>query len=202
MIGFLVGCSRVESKGSTPTPTLFKERDLGPTYVMPDSVTELIGYLSMHGSEAQIGAAKKLAGMGPKAVEAVPALTMILMVDDTLPEAREAALQALGEIGPSSKAAVPIIVTVLLTDQSSHVRRSAATALWGIKDKSSMFALVQSLDDEDSVVSLIAAGVIDNFAEQGFSGGNATDENGVPLIVNEAKIWWKEKGQYMNWLID
>jgi hypothetical protein len=53
---------------------------------------------------------------------------MILMVDDTLPEAREAALQALGEIGPSSKAAVPI--------------------------------------------------------------------NGVPLIVNEAKIWWKEKGQY------
>lgn len=200
VIVFLVGCSRVDSQEPTPSPTPLRERNIGPTYVMPDSVDELIGYLSMYGSDAQTSAARKLARMGPNAVEAVPALTSILVVDDTLPEAREAALQALGEIGPPSKAAVPIIVTVLLTDRNSHVRQSAASALWGIKDKSCMFALVQSLDGEDQWVALITAGVIDNFVEENFSGGNATDDKGVPLIVKEAKTWWNEKGQYMNWI--
>ncbi len=199
---FLVGCARVDPKAPAPTPTLLQERDIQPTYVMPDSVADLTGYLRLHGSDAQTSAARKLAGMGPKASEAVPALASVLFVKDTLPEAHEAAMQALGEIGPSSKQAVPIIITVLLTDRNARVRQSAATALWGIQDKSSIFALVQSLDDKDPGVSLIAAGVISNFAGEEFAGGNNLDDKGVPLMVNEAKVWWREKGQYMNWIMD
>jgi HEAT repeat protein len=78
----------------------------------------------------RIRAAYAIAGVGPAAGEAVPALGAMLR--DEMPVARYAAAWALGEIGPAAAPAVPALEGAL-HDRVGDVRWVAAKALRKIR---------------------------------------------------------------------
>jgi HEAT repeat protein len=194
------GCSNLSSL--KPTPTLLIEKDVSPTITLPDSVSKIIPLLTDGDSTSRIAAARKLGGLGADASPAVEELAMNLFYDGPY-DVRLWTAWALGEIGLEANEAVPLLTVVLLTD-FVHVRREAAEALGKIGDPSAMYALVKALDDKDAGVSGKAARAIAFLAGKTFpdmfSTGFELDENGIPIIVNSAKTWWKDEGQYIYWL--
>ena len=72
-------------------------------------------------------AAYEIAGMGPDAVRAVPAL--IEALDDPSPVVRYPATVALGEIGPGAKAAVPRLQQMVDEEINDEIAASARRAL-------------------------------------------------------------------------
>jgi HEAT repeat protein len=191
---------------STLRPTEVLTEPTDSPLVLPDTVPELIEVLlGDFADNARIGAARKLGGFGPIASPAIPALAISLCNDRDPSELHEMAAWALGEIGPNSKLAIPILVTVLLHSDAANVRRAAAEALGKIGDKSVLFSLSIALNDVESVVSVRAAESMGILAGQQFPdmGSNSyhTDVDGSLLIVNSAKTWWIEDGQFRNWLL-
>jgi HEAT repeat protein len=95
-----------------------------------------------------------------------------------------------------------MLIAVMFKD-FVHVRREAAEALGKIGDVSAIPALIQALDDEDDGVGFYAAESIAILANQDFpevgASGFHLDENGIPLIVKAAKLWWKQEGQFQDW---
>lgn len=67
--------------------------------------------------EARYWAALVLAGLGPQAKEAVPAL--LAVIDSREPEVRREVIMALGAIGPEAKGAVPALLEQLKSDDES-----------------------------------------------------------------------------------
>jgi hypothetical protein len=186
---------------STPTPEIAVEEHPPPP-TPPSTIPELIDVLmGDYGDEARIGAAYALGEMGEKATPAIPALIKNLFHDGPY-EVRLQAAWALGEIGPNAQSSVPMLIAVMFKD-FVHVRRAAAEALGKIGDVSTIPALVQALDDEHSFVGIYAAESIAILANQDFpevgASGFTLDENGVPLIVKAAKLWWEQNGQFQDW---
>jgi HEAT repeat protein len=72
-------------------------------------------------------AAYEIAGMGPEAVMAVPALIQAL--DDPSPVVRFPVTVALGEIGPGAKAAVPRLQQMVEEELNDEIAASARRAL-------------------------------------------------------------------------
>jgi HEAT repeat protein len=72
-------------------------------------------------------AAYEIAGMGPEAVAAVPAL--IEALDDPSPVVRFPVTVALGEIGPGAKAAVPRLQKMVDEEINDEIAASARRAL-------------------------------------------------------------------------
>lgn len=72
-------------------------------------------------------AAYEIAGMGPAAVAAVPAL--IEALDDPSPAVRFPVTVALGEIGPGAKAAVPRLQQMVEQELNDEIAASARRAL-------------------------------------------------------------------------
>lgn len=72
-------------------------------------------------------AAYEIAGMGPAAAAAVPAL--IAALDDPVAAVRFPVTIALLEIGPAAKAAVPRLVTMLDEELNDEIAASARRAL-------------------------------------------------------------------------
>jgi hypothetical protein len=76
-------------------------------------------------------AAYEIAGLGPAAAPAVPAL--IDALDDDLPAVRFPVTVALGEIGPPAAAAVPRLLQVMEDDINDEVAAGAKRAIKRIK---------------------------------------------------------------------
>jgi HEAT repeat protein len=72
-------------------------------------------------------AAYEIAGIGPAAAPAVPAL--ILLLDDPIPAVRYPATVALLEIGPAAKAAVPKLREMMDEEINDEIAASARRAL-------------------------------------------------------------------------
>jgi hypothetical protein len=88
---------------------------------------EWVAQLNDRVPEVRIRAAYALAGIGPAAASAVPALRTALV--DEFPVVRYAAAWALGEIGPAARVALPDLETRAEEDRVGDVRWVAAKSM-------------------------------------------------------------------------
>ncbi len=128
-------------------------------------------------------AAAAIAGLGPVASRAVPALTHAL--SDEHPDNRWSAACALANIGPSAREAVPALIRAL-EDHDEKVRWYAAWALAEIGPDSAQAvpALIQRLGDFDDDVRGYAAMALGRIGPAARAGTDALsalkdDENGA-----------------------
>jgi HEAT repeat protein len=91
------------------------------------TLTEWISDLKALAPQSRNAAAYEIAGMGPEAVRAVPAL--IEALDDPSPVVRFPVTVALGEIGPGAKAAVPRLQQMAEEEINDEIAASARRAL-------------------------------------------------------------------------
>jgi HEAT repeat protein len=91
------------------------------------TLTQWIGDLKALAPQSRNAAAYEIAGMGPDAVRAVPAL--IEALDDPSPVVRFPVTVALGEIGPGAKAAVPRLQQMVEEEINDEIAASARRAL-------------------------------------------------------------------------
>jgi hypothetical protein len=117
-----------------------------------------------------------LAAMGPAAKSAIPDLLQALESDR--PDVRRYAAFVLGMIGKTSKCAVPELAQ-LLWDSDMWVRSTAAGSL-------------EAITGEDLAIEI--------YALEPSTPGNVYGDEPEGHITDKARIWWKEEGQYMNWL--
>jgi HEAT repeat protein len=183
----------------TPTPAAPHEDTPETPPPMPSSVPELISLLRSDDAAKRYWALRYLEGKGAEAQAAVPALIENLKSDGS--EVRILAANILGEIGPPAQSAIPALSEILLNDWI-HPGSAAAKALGRIGDKSAIPALAQALDREEQVaiysaeaIAILAHQDFPDIGETGFSIG----PNGVPLIVEAARNWWVQEGQYKYW---
>jgi HEAT repeat protein len=90
-------------------------------------LSEWIADLKALAPQTRNAAAYEIAGLGPAAVAAVPAL--IEALDDPSPVVRFPVTVALGEIGPGAKAAVPRLQQMLEEEINDEIAASARRAL-------------------------------------------------------------------------
>jgi HEAT repeat protein len=94
----------------------------------PRSADDLARLLASSFPEARRGAAWALGAIGPGALEALSALTLVIENRDESQDLRTAAIRAVGSIGPEAGPAVPALVACL-EDPSAPVRRAAIQSL-------------------------------------------------------------------------
>ena len=136
-----VGCRRVEDHAGQPmsywiasltSPDTLLRRRAAEAFAhdvpgSPEAVDALLRALATEQeADVHVTLADALAGLGPDAVAAVPAL--IRLLSDEHVEVRVRTVSALGTIGVRSTAAVPAI-TGALADADHDVRANAALAL-------------------------------------------------------------------------
>src|SRR5918998_5743793 len=90
-------------------------------------LSEWIADLKGLSPQTRNAAAYEIAGMGPAAAAAVPAL--IEALDDPIPAVRFPGTVALMEIGPAAKAAVPRLLTMMDEEINDEIAASARRAL-------------------------------------------------------------------------
>jgi HEAT repeat protein len=90
-------------------------------------LSQWIRDLKAQAPQTRNAAAYEIAGMGPEAVSAVPAL--IAALDDSSPVVRFPVTVALGEIGPGAKAAVPRLQQMVSEEINDEIAASARRAL-------------------------------------------------------------------------
>lgn len=90
-------------------------------------LSEWIADLKGLSPQTRNAAAYEIAGMGPAAAAAVPAL--IEALDDPIPAVRFPVTVALMEIGPAAKAAVPRLQTMMDEEINDEIAASARRAL-------------------------------------------------------------------------
>lgn len=91
------------------------------------TLSEWIADLGGPAPQTRNAAAYEIAGMGPAAAAAVPAL--IVALDDAVAAVRFPVTVALLEIGPAAKAAVPRLVTMVDEEINEEIAASARRAL-------------------------------------------------------------------------
>lgn len=91
------------------------------------TLSEWIADLKGASPQTRNAAAYEIAGIGPAAAPAVPALIQLL--DDPIPAVRFPATVALMEIGPAAKAAVPKLVAMMDEEINDEIAASARRAL-------------------------------------------------------------------------
>ena len=91
------------------------------------TLSQWIAELKAPAPQTRNAAAYEIAGMGPEAVRAVPAL--IEALDDPSPAVRFPVTVALGEIGPGAKAAVPHLQQMAEEEINDEIAASARRAL-------------------------------------------------------------------------
>jgi HEAT repeat protein len=120
-----VGLITVPASAQGAKPTTGEPTSDGRT------LTEWIADLKAPAPESRNAAAYKIAGMGPAAAAAVPAL--IEALDDEIAAVRFPATVALGEIGPAAAAAVPKLLQVMEEDINDEVAAGARRAIKHIR---------------------------------------------------------------------
>jgi HEAT repeat protein len=91
------------------------------------TLSEWIRDLKAQAPQTRNAAAYEIAGLGPEAVGAVPAL--IEALDDSSPVVRFPVTVALGEIGPGAKAAIPRLQQMVSEEINDEIAASARRAL-------------------------------------------------------------------------
>ncbi len=94
-------------------------------------LSEWIKDLEAAAPSVRNAAAYEIAGMGPAAAAAVPAL--IEALDDEMPAVRFPVTVALGEIGPAAAAAVPRLKQMMEEDLNDEVAAAAKRAIRHIR---------------------------------------------------------------------
>ncbi len=100
------------------------KKETGPK---PPTVAEMIEMLNSGDVDAQVNAAQWASSMGPKAMEAKPALLALVKHDN--PSVRQGAIAALGKLGPEAAADVVPALTEALKDRELRVQLAAVNAL-------------------------------------------------------------------------
>lgn len=95
------------------------------------TLSEWIADLKAPAPVSRNAAAYEIAGMGPAAAAAVPAL--IVALDDEVAAVRFPVTVALGEIGPAAEAAIPRLKQVVEEDLNDEVAASARRAIRRIR---------------------------------------------------------------------
>jgi HEAT repeat protein len=95
------------------------------------TLSEWIADLKAPAPVSRNAAAYEIAGMGPAAAAAVPAL--IEALDDEVAAVRFPVTVALGEIGPAAEAAIPRLKQVVEDDLNDEVAASARRAIKRIR---------------------------------------------------------------------
>jgi HEAT repeat protein len=95
------------------------------------TLSEWIADLKAPAPVSRNAAAYEIAGMGPAAAPAVPAL--IAALDDEIAAVRFPVTVALGEIGPAAEAAIPRLKQVIEEDINDEVAASARRAIKRIR---------------------------------------------------------------------
>jgi len=98
------------------------------------TLTQWIGDLKGLSPQTRNAAAYEIAGMGPAAAAAVPAL--IEALDDPIPAVRFPVTVALLEIGPAAQAAVPRLLAMMDEEINDEIAASARRALKHIDPRS------------------------------------------------------------------
>ena len=117
MILMLSASASAQTTGAQPGEPVSSGRPL----------SEWIADLKGLSPQTRNAAAYEIAGMGPAAAAAVPAL--IEALDDPVPAVRFPVTIALKEIGPAAKAAVPRLRTMMDEEINDEIAASARRAL-------------------------------------------------------------------------
>jgi HEAT repeat protein len=126
-----------------------------PSSAAESDVAGLIKSLSSPTESARINAIDRLGRAGPKAAQAVEALTGLL--EDDSAKVRAHAAKALGDIGKPALPAVKALAS-LITDEDAHVRRAAVEALDDIEPGPEVGVpiIVKMLEDADPAARIRA----------------------------------------------
>jgi len=196
-------CSRVPAE-PTPTPPVETSALPTPAATLP----ELINDLSSNDMGVRLVSIYTLEEYGDDAVIAIPLLRENLEVNDV--DVREAAAYALGKLGSKAQKAVPDLIIVIQDDSSYHVRDTAIEALGLIGDSTAIPALATILFEERTTydpwygIPISCADAIATITDERFTdtgkGIYTLNEDGIPLLVIDAREWWQEEGQYQNWI--
>jgi hypothetical protein len=185
---------------------------LSSTPLMEDSVLptaastlpELINNLSDDDMAVRLVSIGALEKYGNDAVPAIPKLIMNLQAEDF--DVRKAAADILGIMGSKAQEAVPELMEMLQRDTYYHARLAAAKALGEIRDPRAIPVLVAVIfEDGDSMYNapIICAESISKITGERFTNEGSKsytiNENGIPIIVLDARNWWVKEGQYKNW---
>lgn len=95
------------------------------------TLSEWIADLKAPAPVSRNAAAYEIAGMGPAAAPAVPAL--IAALDDEIPAVRFPLTVALGEIGPAAESAIPRLRQMIEEDLNDEVAAGARRAIKRIR---------------------------------------------------------------------
>jgi HEAT repeat protein len=207
---FLAGCAPqgnvTPTPGATDTPDTI---EYAPDPTAAATLDELVINLTADNPRVRVVSAFALEEYGQVAIVALPALRENLFYERYW-EVRESAAQALGRLGSDAKEAVPDLVKALENeDEISHVRLAATRALGEIAGPEIVPTLVsciydQNLElDENLFLSISCAEAIEKITVKKFVEnaimGHALDNQGIPIIVKEARKWWETEGQYQDW---
>jgi hypothetical protein len=171
-----------------------------------NNLTDLIVNLSSDDPMVRIVSAYALGKYGEKAVVAIPVLIENLSYED-FSDVRRSAAEALGKIGPGAFKAVPNLLSILENENEAYqVRDSAIRAVGKIGDRASIPVLVSLLYKDDRVskrLAPISAMSIAQIVREEFEDSDdyvfRVNEDGIPLIVIDARKWWEENGQFQEW---
>jgi hypothetical protein len=189
------GCMQNISTERTYTPTeIYAEQNPAPT--PPSTLDELIRSLSSDNAEVRIVAMRALSQMGAEAAPAVPLLIDNLGYDNS--EIRRVAVLTLGEIGLEAASAIPELLAMLSSDPSINVRRAIPSALGSIGKETVIPDLAEALYSDDPIIAMKSAEAIEALSNEDF-GGPQLNSEGVPTIIAEAREWWEEEGQFLDW---
>jgi hypothetical protein len=177
--------------------------DPSPFPTPPTSMPELLEALTDSDYRMRLSVIAALSKLGPEAEVAIPALTKAL--SDNVSDVRTAAAYALRDIGPAAAPAVPELVKMMQTDVARGARRAAAEALGRLGDISvvpDLAAILYTVDASQSLM-VAAARSLAYLTENPFTdsepGSYGHTSDGTPVIVIEARDWWKSEGQYQQW---
>jgi len=195
----VVGCGGIAVEA---TPTLPAEESNMPTPA--STLAQLMVDMSSDDAAVRLVSTYALEGYGEEAGVAVPLLVVNLHDEDF--DVRRAAAYVLGTLGPIARASLPELVGALQDDPYIHARVEAAEALGSIGDPSAVPALAQSLLDDigpSYEVSIVCALSIATITGERFEnphpGAYELNEDGVPLLVVDARKWWESTGRFLNW---
>jgi HEAT repeat protein len=127
MLHRIIGILGLMTLASTATAAAQSTAAAGEPSSNGRPLSEWIADLKGMAPQTRNAAAYEIAGMGPAAVAAVPAL--IEALDDPVAAVRFPATIALMEIGPAAKAAVPRLRTMMDEEINDEIAASARRAL-------------------------------------------------------------------------
>lgn len=207
LILVLNGCTTNPTPEKTSQDMVENAADPTPA----DNLPELVANLSSEDPRVRFVSAYALEQYGKEAEIAIPALIDNLNYGG-YSDVRRSAAVALGKLGPAAREGVPELMTVVQDAQEAvAVRVDAIDALGKIGEESAVPALVTLLfDDKDnkhstdelmlfsarSIAKITGEKFTDSDTQSFVYGANA---EGIPLIVLDARKWWEEEGQFIDW---